>query len=87
MLFLCVIDIFSKYSRVIPVKDKIGIIITNVFLKILDEYNRKSNKIWLDKGSELYNRSIKSWLAKMPDKCIQHIMKENLLLLKGLLEP
>ena len=49
---LCVIDIFSKYIRVIPLKDKKGITITNAFQKILDESNRKPNKIWVDKGSE-----------------------------------
>ena len=25
---------------------------------------RKSNKIWVDKGSEFYNKSMKSWLEK-----------------------
>ena len=59
---LCVIDIHSKYAWVIPLKDKKGITITNVFQKILDESNRKPNKIWVDKGSEFYNRSIKSFL-------------------------
>ena len=59
--------------------------ITNAFQKILDESNRKLKKIWVDKGSEFYNRSMKSWLEKK--YCIQHIMKENLLLLKYLLEP
>ena len=32
---LCVIDIFSKYAWVFPLKDKKGIIITNAFQKIL----------------------------------------------------
>ena len=36
---LCVIDIYSKYAWVIPLKDKKGIIITNAFQKILDESN------------------------------------------------
>ena len=31
----------------------------NTFQKILDESNRKSNKLWVDKGSEFYNRSMK----------------------------
>ena len=43
-------------------KDKNCITVTNAFQKILDESNRKSNKIWVDKGSEFYNRSMKSWL-------------------------
>ena len=61
---LCVIDIYSKYACFIPLKDKKGIIITNVFQKILNESNRKQIKIWVDKGSEFCNRSMKSWLEK-----------------------
>ena len=56
---LCAIDIFNKYAWVIPLKDK-GITITNDFQKILYESNRKPKKIWVDKGSEFYNRSMKS---------------------------
>ena len=62
---LCVIDIYSKYAWVIPLKDKKGITITNTFQKFLGESNRKPNKIWVDKDSEFYNRSMKSWLKKM----------------------
>ena len=42
---LCVIDIYRKYAWVIPLKDKKGITTTNTFLKILDESNRKPNKM------------------------------------------
>ena len=56
---LSVIDIFSKYAWVIPLKDKKGITITNAFQKILDGSNRKPKKIWVDKGSEFYNSSFK----------------------------
>ena len=56
---LCVVDIYSKYAWVIPLKDKKGITITNAFQKILDELGRKPNKIWVDKGNEFYNRSVK----------------------------
>ena len=59
---LCVIDIFSKYAWVVPLKDKKGISIVNAFQKILDDSNRKPNKIWVDKGSEFYNSSFKKWL-------------------------
>ena len=34
------------------------------FKKILDNSKRKPNKIWVDKGSKFYNRSMKSWLEK-----------------------
>ena len=61
---LCIIDIYSKYAWVIPLRDKRGITITNPFQQILDESKRKPNKIWVDKGSEFYNRSMKSWLEK-----------------------
>ena len=51
--------------RVIPLNNKKGITITNAFQKILDESNRKSNKKWIDKGSEFYNRSMKLWLKML----------------------
>ena len=41
---LHVIDIYSKYAWVIPLKDKKGITITNAFENILKESNRKPNK-------------------------------------------
>ena len=61
---LCVIDIFSKYAWVIPLKDKKGVTVANAFQSILNDSKRKSKKIWVDKGSEFYNRSMKSWLEK-----------------------
>ena len=61
---LSVIDIYNKYAWVIPLKDKKGITITNSFQKVLNESKLKSNKLWVDNGSEFYKRSIKSWLEK-----------------------
>ena len=43
-------------------KDKKGISIVNAFQKILNDSNRKPNKIWVDKESEFYNSSVKKWL-------------------------
>ena len=63
---LCVIDIFSKYAWVVPLKDKKGISIVKAFQSILKQSNSiqhvKPNKIWVDKGSEFYNASFKTWL-------------------------
>ena len=59
---LCVIDIFSKYAWVVPLKDKKGVSIVTAFQSILKQSNRKPNKIWVDKGSEFYNASFKKWL-------------------------
>ena len=47
---LCVIDIFSKYAWVVPLKDKKDVSIVNALQSILKESNRKLNKIWVDKG-------------------------------------
>ena len=54
---LCVIDIFSKYTWVFPLKDKKGVTIANAFQSILKQSDRKPNKIWVDKGSKFYNNS------------------------------
>ena len=59
---LRVIDIFSKYDWVAPLKDNIGVSIIDAFQKILDKSGRKASKIWVDKGSEFYNNSFKKWL-------------------------
>ena len=76
---LCVIDIFRKYAWVVPLKNKKGVSIVTAFQSILKQSNRKPNKIWVDKGSEFYNASFKKWFQ-------EHMMKENLLLVKNLLE-
>ena len=59
---MCIIGIFSKYARVVPLKDKKGVSIVDAFQKILDDSNRKPNKIWVNKGSEFYNNPFKKWL-------------------------
>ena len=58
-ILLCVIDVCSKYVWVSPLKGKKGVTIVNALQKILDDSKRKPNK-----GSEFYNRSMKSWLKK-----------------------
>ena len=58
---LRVIDNYGKYAWVILLKDKKGIAITNAFKENSEESIRKPNKIWVDKDSEFYHRSIKSW--------------------------
>ena len=52
---LCVIDIFSKYAWVVPLKDNI----VDTFQKISNDSNRKPNKTWVDKRSEFCNNSFK----------------------------
>ena len=62
---LCVIDLFSKYAWVAPLKDKKGVSIVNAFQKILDSSKRKPNKIWVDQGSEFYNNVFKKILKEL----------------------
>ena len=61
---LCVIDLFSRYAWVVGIKDKKGESIVKGFKKILDNSKRKPNKIWVDYGSEFYNKKFKSFLKE-----------------------
>ena len=82
---LCAIDIFRKYACVPTSKDKKGVSIVNALQKLMSE-RRKPNKIWVDQGSKFYNNSFRNFLKQTVLKCIQHTMKENLLLLRDSLE-
>ena len=52
----------SKYAFAVPLKDKKRTAIANAFQSILNNSKRKPNKIWIDQGSEFYNKSFKKWL-------------------------
>ena len=60
IFFSWVIEILSKYASIVPLKDKKCIAIANDFQQKLDQFNRKPNKMWADKDSEFYKRSLKS---------------------------
>ena len=53
---------FSKYAWVALLKHDKGIIVTNIFQKLLQESNRKPNKTWVGKDCEFCNKSFKSLL-------------------------
>ena len=55
---LAVIDIFSKYGWLVPLKDKTGRSVATALKQIFKE--RKPTKIWVDKGKEFYNKEVKS---------------------------
>ena len=59
---LCAIDFFSKYAFVVPLKDKKGASVVKGFKKVVNESSREPDKIWVDKGSEFYNKVFKNWL-------------------------
>ena len=54
---LAVIDIFSKYGWLIPLKDKTGKSVASALKTIFKE--RKPEKMWVDKGKEFYNKDVK----------------------------
>ena len=54
---LLVIDIFSKYGWIIPLKNKKGETVANALKTIFKE--RKPEKLWTDKGREFYNKDVK----------------------------
>ena len=41
---------FPKYAWVKPLKDKKGKTVLNAFMEIVNESNRKPNKLWVDQG-------------------------------------
>ena len=41
----CIIDVFTKHAWVKPIKDKKGKTILNAFIKLVNESNRKLNKL------------------------------------------
>ena len=61
---LCVVDSFSKYTWIVPSKDKKGVTIVHAFQKILNDSMKlhskgKPKKIWLYKGNEFDKNSFK----------------------------
>ena len=60
---LCATDLYSKYTFVIPLKDKKGNSIVNAFNKIIKQSNRKPNKIWVDQGGEFSDNVFEKWLS------------------------
>ena len=60
---LMVLDVFSKYGWIIPLKDKKGETVAQAFKTIFKE-GRKPQYIWTDKGKEYYNKHVKELLDK-----------------------
>ena len=76
---LAVIDVFSKYGWLIPLKDKTGKSVASALKTIFKE--RKPEKMWVDKGKEFYNKDVKELIDYIPLR-----MRKNLVWLKGGLE-
>ena len=59
---LCVIDVFSKYAWVVPLKDKKGVTITNAFQKIFKKSNKKPKTYGLTKQANFAITFFTKWL-------------------------
>ena len=68
-----VLDVFSKYGWIVPLKDKKGESVAAAFKKIFSE-GRKPKRLWVDKGKEYYNKSVKELLMS---KGIEMYSTEN----------
>ena len=53
---LTVIDIFSKFVLIIPLKRKSEQEVANAFSRILSQ--RRPSKMWVDKDREFYNKDV-----------------------------
>ena len=51
---LTVIDVFSKFGWIWPLKNKTGVEVESAFKNIFAE-GRFPEKLWVDKGKEFYN--------------------------------
>ena len=58
-----VLDLFSKYGWIVPLKDKKGETVTEAFKTIFKE-GRKTQYLWTNKGKDYYNRDSKELLQK-----------------------
>ena len=70
---LCVIDVFSKYAWVVPIKNKMGKTLIQAFQSILKQ-GRSCISFQSDKGSEFKNKDFQHFLKK---KNIHFFTTEN----------
>ena len=59
-----VIDVFSKYGWIVPLKDKKTESVSLAFDEIFKKSEIKPEKLWTDKGSEFVSKHFKDFLKK-----------------------
>ena len=59
---LMVLDLFSKYGWIVPLKTKTGLEVSQALASIFRE--NKPKMLWVDKGKKYYNRHVLDLLAK-----------------------
>ena len=68
---LMVIDVFSKYGWIKPLKDKKTESVSKAFNEIFEKGKRKPQMLWTDKGSEFISKHFKEFLNKTGIKMYQ----------------
>jgi hypothetical protein len=63
-MMITVIDLYSRYAWALPIPDKIGKTILEAFKQIEADAGEAPKKLWTDRGSEFYNKDVKTWLTK-----------------------
>jgi hypothetical protein len=58
---LCIIDVFSKFAWCIPLKNKSADTVLHAFINVVKKSGRSPEKIWVDRGSEFYNKDFLKW--------------------------
>ena len=61
---LCVIDVFSRFSWVIPIQNKMGKTLIKAFQSIVQKSKRKPLSLQTDKGTEFKNKLFQQYLKK-----------------------
>ena len=61
---MTVIDVFSKYGWIVPLKDKKTESVSLAFDTIFKKSKRKPEKLWTDKGSEFISKHFKDFLKR-----------------------
>lgn len=61
---LCIIDTFSRFAFVEPIKTKTGKEITAVFEKLIERTKRKPKLIHVDRGTEFFNSTFLNFLKR-----------------------
>ena len=59
---LMVLDLFSKYGWIVPLKTKTGLEVSKAFESLF--FSNKPKMLWVDKGKEYYNKNVLDLLAK-----------------------
>jgi hypothetical protein len=62
---LNIIDVFSRYAWSTPLKNKSAETVLEAFENVMDQSKRIPQKIWVDQGTEFYNKKMDALLKKL----------------------